>query len=441
MATSGVSVLTRSASDIVTSALRRARIIAVRQPVSPIDLSTGIEALNNMIAELRAQGWHMWKQDEYVLFLEQSKTDYNIGPTGDRAVLLDDLLQTTLGADLTAAATQITLTSTTGYTGSDNQLSSDPAISTGGWTTSNAGVGSDGTTLTITNTASNGYAQYSVTTTALTEYFFEVDVTETTGQVTLEVRSGLSDTLITSQAVTADGTQTIFFTAAEASTVLRFVNDNIAGVTAVSTFLFKQVDTGEKIGFRVSAALREWNVVTRVISTTVVEVQNAVSNAGEADANVLAYKSLPVRPAKLTNYRSKNVDFDDEIPMNTWSRSQYMKQTVKNSQGLPTQAYYEPELGNGRLYIWQVASDVSQVVMFTGDRPMEIFVDNANDADFPAEWFNMLSWGLAAEIGPEYGISESRQKVLEFKADKSKEAASDWDEESGSLLAVPDNNG
>ena len=61
MATSGVNILSKSAADIVTSALRRARIIPVRQPVSSIDLETGIEALNNMVAELRAQGWHLWK--------------------------------------------------------------------------------------------------------------------------------------------------------------------------------------------------------------------------------------------------------------------------------------------------------------------------------------------------------------------------------------------
>jgi len=441
MATSGVNILTRSASDIVTSALRRARIIPVRQPVSSIDLQTGIDALNNMVAELRAQGWHLWKQDEYVLFLDQGKTDYKIGPTGDRAVLFDDLLQTTLTAATVVAATTITVASTTGFTGANNLLSTNPTTSTSGWVSVNAVPTSDGTTLTITNSVVNGYSEFSVDTTSGVEYFFEVDVTETTGQVTLEVYSGLSVTLITSQAVTANGTQIVTFTATEASTRLRFVNDNIAGVTAVSNFLFKQINTGETVGFRVSAALREWKTVRRVISSTVLELSTAVANVAAISETVLAFKTLPPRPSKNRNYRSKNVLFNDEIPINTWARSQYMKQTVKSSQGLPTQAYYEPELDNGRLYIWQVASDVNQVVLFTGDKPLEIFVDNANTPDFPAEWFNMLSWGLAAEIGPEYGVSTTRQQVLEFKAERAKETASDWDEEQGSLMAVPDSNG
>lgn len=441
MATSGVNILTRSASDIVTSALLRARIIPVRQTVPAIDLTTGLQALNSLVAELRAEGWHLWKQEEYVLFLDQAKTDYKLGPTGDRAVLLDNLLQTSLTAATVVAGTEITVASTTGFTGANNLLSTNPTTSTSEWVSVDAGVVSDGTTLTITNTVINGYSEFSVTTVVGVEYFFEVGVAETTGQVTLEVYGDIGPTLITSQAVAANGTQIVNFTATQETTRLRFVNDNVAGVTAVTNFLFRQINTGETVGFRVSAALREWQIVKRVISDTVLELTSTITNVADINETVLAFKTLPARPLKLRNYRSKNVLFDDEIPVNTWARSQYMRQTIKNSQGLPTQAYYDPELNNGRLYIWQTANDVNQVVLFTADTPLEIFVDNGNSPDFPAEWFNMLSWGLAADIGPEYGIPQERQGILEHKASKAKESALSWDEEQGSLLAVPDNNG
>lgn len=440
MSTSGVSVLSRSASDIITSALRRARIIPVRQQVSSIDLTTGIEVLNNMVAALRAEGWNLWKQEEYVLFLDQGKTDYKIGPSGDRAVFLGDFLQTALSVATVAADTTLTVDSTTGFTGSDNQLSTNPATSASGWVSVDAGVVSAASILTITNTDTDGFSEFSVDSTSGVEYFFEVDVTETTGEVTLEVYGGVSVTLITSQAVTVDGTQIISFTATEVTTRLRFVNDNIAGVTAVSNFLFKETDTGETAGFRVSAALREWNIVTRVISSTVLALKNVVVNVGAINESVLAFKSLPPRPLKLVNYRSKNVSFVDEVPMNTWARQEYMKQTNKTSQGRPTQAYYNPTLVDGRLYVWQTASDVNQIVLFTGDKPLEIFSNTANNPDFPAEWFEMLSWGLAALIGPEYGIPLQRQQLLEIKAERAKELAFSWDEEAGSLLIGPDMN-
>lgn len=441
MATSGVDVYNRTASQIVSSALRRARIIPVRQPVSSIDLTTGLDALNGMVAALRAQGWHLWKSEEYLLFLDQAKTDYKLGPSGDRAVFLDDLLQTTLTVATVALDTTLTVASTAGFTGSTNILTTVPTAAVTGWVSVNAGVVSASNVITITNTLANGYSEFSVDSTSGTEYFFEVDVTETLGSVTLEVYSGVSVTLITSQIVTVNGTQTVFFTATEASTRLRFVNTSPTGVTEVSNFLFRQTDLGETVGFRVSAALREWNIVTRVISSTVLQLKNAVVNVGAINETVLAFKTLPPRPLKLRNYRSKNVLFDDEIPMNTWSRSQYMKQTIKASQGLPTQAYYNPTLVDGRLYIWQTASDVNQTVLFTGDRPIEIFATTANNPDFPSEWFEMLSWGLASLIGPEYGIPAQRQQKLDVNALQAKEDAADWDEESGSLLIGPDSNG
>lgn len=442
MARSGVNVLNKTAAQIISSALRRARIIPVRQPVSSIDFATGLEALNNFIAKLRSQGWHLWKSEEYVLFLDQGKTDYFLGPTGDHACLFDNFIQDSLAIAAAPSDTQLQISDTSRFTGSDDVLDFNPATSSSNWSVNNAAVSSDGTTLTITNSAINGYAQYQpIDTTTGTNYFFEVDVTENVGEVTLQVYSGISTTLITSQTVTSNGTQTIFFDATEASTILRIVNDNAAGSTAVTNFRLRQTDTGERIGFRVSGSLREWNIVTRVISSTIVQVKNVVANAGSVGTSVFAYKTLPPRPLKLRHYRSKDATATSEIPVNTWSREEYMRQTIKSSQGLPTQIYYQPELDNGRVYVWQTASDVNQIVLFTGDTPLEIFVENAENPDFPAEWFEMLSWGLASLIGPEYGVPPERQARLDAQAAIEKEDALDWDQEQGSLFVVPTDNG
>ncbi len=442
MATSGVNILTRSASDIVTSALRRARIIPVRQPVSSIDLQTGIDALNNMVAELRAQGWHLWKSDEYVLFLDQGVTDYQIGPTGDRAVLLDDFIQTLVTVETPDNEQSIEITSTSEFSGSDDVLDFDPASSVSGWTTLDADIESTDGTFNISTTDTDGYAQYeAITTTQDTDYFFQINITSASATVRIEALSGLSLTVLAT-VDTSTGETFLSFTATEESVILRITVVGAGGEEVeFNSVRLRETDTGEKIGFRVDASLREWNIVTHVQSSTILDLKNETVNISEVNDVVFAYKNLPPRPLKLRNYRSKNASFDDEIPMNTWSRSQYMKQTIKTSQGLPTQAYYDPKLDDGRLYLWQTANDVNQIILFTGDKPLEIFIENANTPDFPAEWFNFLSWGVAAEIGPEYGIPNARQQVLEKFALTSKETASDWDEEQGSLLIGPDDNG
>lgn len=441
MDTSGTNILARSASDIVISALRRTRAIPVRQPVSSIDMETGIDVLNSLVAELKADGWHLWKSDEYVVFLDQGKTDYLIGETGDRAVLLDDLIQTRLATAVSSSDTQLIVGNTALFAGADNKLSFDPSDSVADWAVSNSGVSSVGGLLTILNTAIGGYAEYTVDSNKGSDYFFELDITANTGVVTLEVYSGLSITQLATFTVVTGGTQTIAFTATEASSKIRIVNDNVTGDTDVNNLLFRESDTGENVGYKVSNALREWGKVIRVINATTLELKSAVTNAATLNKSVVAYKNLPPRPSKIRNQRSKSLMFDSEIPVHTWSRQEYMQQTIKNTMGFPTQAYYNPELNNGRLYIWQTACDVDQIMMFTGDKPLEIFVENANSPDFPSEWFNMLSWGLASELGPEYGISEKRQAIIDNKAAIAKDRAESWDEESGSLLIGPDNLG
>ena len=442
MATSGVNVLNRTAAQIIESALRRARIIPVRQSVGTTDITTGLEALNNLIAKLRSQGWHLWKSEEYIVFLEQGKTDYNIGPSGDRATLFDGFIQDALTVATAATDTVLNISDTSRFTGSNNTLSFDPATSTADWTTNNATLIIFAPGLQISAAGVGGYAEYSnLETTNATEYFFEFNLSVAASAVVdIEVRSGLSDTVLASQTGVTAGPVVIPFTATEATTKLRIINQNGLGTINFDTITLKQTDTGEQVGFRVDDSLREWNIVTRVLSSTQLELKNPVVNIASVGQTVVAFKSLPPRPLKNRNYRSKSINFDDEIPVNTWSRAEYFKQTIKSSQGLPTQAYYQPTLTNGRLYIWQTASDVNQSMLFTGDLPIEVFEDTTNNPDFPAEWFEMLSWNLAALIAPEYGVPLSRQGFLDSRAALEMEDAMDWDEEQGSLLIGPDDN-
>jgi hypothetical protein len=442
MTRSGISLLTRSASQIVTTALRRARIIPVRQPISDTDLQNGIDALNDFVAELRTQGWHLWKQKELVLFLEQGKQSYFLGESGDRSVFLDDLIQAEVLVNTPALSNTISISDTSEFVGADDILSFNPTTSTADWTTVDATLVFSGVdTLTLTNTGVDGNTSYiAIETTPQQNYFFQVNFTSISTTSRIEVFSGASTTLLASTDFPTGTTDAVvFFTATEATSFIRITAVGAIAESAVfDSVRLRDVATGEELGFRVNAGVREWGVVTRVIDGNVLALFNPTVNESVASESVFAFKQRPPRPMKLRNYRSKNAKFDDEIPVTTWTRQEYFKQTNKGSQGLPTQAYYNPTLDNGRLYVWQTANDVDQLLLFTADLPIEIFVENANDPDFPAEWFNMLAWNLASQLGPQYGIPGNRQQVLDLKATQSKEDALDWDEESGSLFATPD---
>ena len=441
MATSNDYVLERTANQIIESALRRARIIPVEQSISDSDRDTALEALNNMIKRFQAKGYMLWKQEEYILPTEKGKQSYYVGASGDRCALADTFIFSELSAAVTAAATQITIADTSDFTGADNVLTFDPTDAVADWSTTDGTLAAitAGLRLTSTVPASEGYTEYTFTDQATIgrEYFFQVDV-DSLGidNVRLEVYDvGLTTTLNASEVISATGEQVIRFTPEQNTIIFRFVNEDTTGaqVSEFSNLQLRDTTTGETIGIYISNALREWNSVTRVIDGTTLELLNAQTNDAASAASVWAFKNLPPRPLAVNLMRSIRNSDTNEIPVNQWSRSEYMEQVNKTSEGLITQAYYQPTLTNGRLYVWQVSDSVNQYMRFNAFLPIQVFNESLDEPDFPSEWFDALSWNLAAEIAPEYGVPLDRQQYLEQKAAVTLGEPEDWDEEQGSL--------
>ena len=446
---SGKSILNRTASEIITKALRKGRIIPVRQPVSPTDLQTGLDALNDFMAFLRSEGWNLWKQKEIILFLEKSKQKYFLGPDGDRATCEDDLIATTVLTSTPANETSIELTSVEGLTGADNILGFNPTASTAGWTTNNATLSSIGPNeLQVETTVANGYAQFQkIDTVTDRTYIFQVNLTDTSTTALIEIFSGNSNTLLASGNFAASGSEfeaNITFSSLEDSVILRITPTGAGVGETVDWNSVKLLDTttGEQLGFKVNDSLREWNVVTRLgPGANTVQLLNTTQNESSSGQSVFAYKTGIERPLKLRNYRARDKIDNNDIPVRTWTREQYFRNTIKDSEGLPTKAYFNPTLDDAELYIWQVASDVDQNLRFTANLPIQLVFENIDTPDFPDEWTNLLVWNLAAEIGPEYGVPDNRQAVNQAKADRYLDSVLGWDEEQGSLHAVPNQTG
>lgn len=445
MATSEVTTLNQSAASIITKALRKARIIPAMQPIPPQYYELGIEALNLLIARYRNKNWSLWKQKEMVLFLEEGKKKYSLGPTGDRASCFDEFIQASVLTDTPSNETSIELDNITGINGAEDILDFNPTSSVGGWTTNNATISLiDTNTLQIEDTAVGGYADFQqIAVVPGRTYFFQINLLETSNATEISVLAGQSLTVINSAVFSTLTPFEAFiqFTATEDSVVLRIATQGaFSGETVdFDSVRLRDTSTGEQLGFRVDATLREWNVVTRVgPGPNTVQLLNVTQNPSVAGQTVFVFKDLPQRPLKLRNYRSKDALFDDEIPVNTWSRAQYMKQTIKSSKGLPTQAYFNPTLDDSELYVWQTASDVNQLLLFTANEPLQVMTENIDSPDFPDGAVNFLVWALASEIGPEFGVPDNRQATLDAKAAVLEKDFLDTDEEQGSLYATPD---
>lgn len=123
------------------------------------------------------------------------------------------------------------------------------------------------------------------------------------------------------------------------------------------------------------------------------------------------------------------------------ARQQYDILGVKTTSGIPNQFYYDNQLENGNLYVYNVPSDSDRTIYATIQR-MFYDMDSATDTfDFPQEWFQALKWGLANELSDEYGVEENKIFRIQQKAEQYLMECSDWSQEEATILFTVDQSG
>lgn len=165
--------------------------------------------------------------------------------------------------------------------------------------------------------------------------------------------------------------------------------------------------------------------------TTSVGLASAMDGNASSGNKVYIYNqaSQISRPVRLL-YASRitldtvntSVESDDvggmEAEVNLIGMNEYRSLSQKKQNGPPLSVYYEPTLTNGTLYVWPNGDSGPDYdkLMITYNIYVDDFDATTDNAQFPPEWINTIAWCLAAELGPEYGISEREQNRLDRKA-------------------------
>ena len=109
---------------------------------------------------------------------------------------------------------------------------------------------------------------------------------------------------------------------------------------------------------------------------------------------------------------SQNLDTD----LTVLSRQEYDIQGNKFSKAVVNQLYYDPQLVNGVLNVFNSPNDSTYTAYILTQRQLEDMTAATDTFDFPQEWFLAIKWNLAAELSEEYGIEEAKIQRLEAKA-------------------------
>ena len=131
----------------------------------------------------------------------------------------------------------------------------------------------------------------------------------------------------------------------------------------------------------------------------------------------------------------------NDVTVSIVSRDDYATLGQKSSQGVPNQIYYDPQLGAGTLYVYDVPSNSTYTLYVAIQRQIQDFNILTDDPDFPQEAFHMLKWMLLEEIALEYVVPQDMRQDISRKAAAAYENFFAEEREEASTYLTPSERG
>jgi hypothetical protein len=208
--------------------------------------------------------------------------------------------------------------------------------------------------------------------------------------------------------------------------------DEASGQTVLSIESTTGISNADNIGIVLDDGTIHWTTVSGAPSTTVT-IASALTDSASSGNAVFAYTNKIVRPLKIVDARRHNIVSGDDMPIEMVSRRDYLALPQKEEPGTINQMFYDPQLGIGKLKLWQPPVAVEDLVGFTWWRPIEDFSAAGDNPDLPQEWIGALMWNLAAWFLPEYPLEPNVAQIIVSQAASSKESMMGFDRENESI--------
>ncbi len=204
------------------------------------------------------------------------------------------------------------------------------------------------------------------------------------------------------------------------------VVDSTSGMTA-----------GDAVGVVLDGDTIEWDTISSVTNSTTLALTGTISAAAAVGRTVFTYTTLLGRPLRVTAINRTNAD-DNDTPISMISHREYQRLPNKTIDGKTNEAYYQPEIPDGFIYLWPRPETAADRMRLTCQFPIEDFDASANNPDFPQEWLDCLTWNLAQKLCPSYGVPKQQRDEIVAEALTLYEALSGWDVEPEGTYFAPD---
>lgn len=208
--------------------------------------------------------------------------------------------------------------------------------------------------------------------------------------------------------------------------------------TAITVSSITGIANADVVGIITDDTTIHWTTVNGAPTGTTVTLTTGLDVAAASGAIMYSYTKRGVRPLQVTHGRNE-VSSGNEVELTMIGREDYFRLSNKKASGSVIQAYYNPRLSGGRLFVWPTTSDERQFLNLTTQIPIEDMDASGNNPDFPAEWLAALKWNLAEWLIPEYGMTDQvTVALITNQATKTYKLAADFDIEEVDIIFAPD---
>lgn len=212
--------------------------------------------------------------------------------------------------------------------------------------------------------------------------------------------------------------------------------DAASSATSIQIASATGMSNADNIGIVLNDGSIHWATISGAPSTTTT-IASGLTSAASSGNVVFAYTTKINRPQRIISAYRRSISGQD-TPIELIARSDYAELSDKSTEGKPIQAFYDPQLTNGTLYLWSTPDLATDVVRFWHSRPLEDFDSATDNPDFPIEWGEALIYGLADRLCDFYRAPlATKQQIRVLAAEKLDEAMS-YDSEPVSVFFQPD---
>jgi hypothetical protein len=156
-----------------------------------------------------------------------------------------------------------------------------------------------------------------------------------------------------------------------------------------------------------------WTTVNGVPAADVVTLTDVTTAAISSGAVVYNYTTKADRPMKILEAYTKQFN-GSNVPIEILARERYDNLATKDNDGRINQLWFDPQKGASTINVWPETSEERDYLILRVQRTLNDIDTSTDVPDLPQEWYMPLSYNLAVDLAPKYGIpTEEYRKLIQ----------------------------